>query len=210
MRFQLHICVLFLTGCVGCGDPAADPEPDAEPSLPEACLFGGQAPDFALQVGCRGDFDALASRPLNTSIPGARSAKVLVDRASGDTLYFMNTNTYPRHFDFASAELSDAPLPAVVDISLFNQTEYRSPNRRFLLGAVTYYEGPAVWAYEIAPYDSSSAEMVALSMQLIARNSYFGGQLCFHPTSVNTATVAASLPAQTCVVTTDEIFADTD
>ena len=190
-----------------CADPVAD---ELEDGLPEVCLFDGAAPDFSTQVGCPADFEALASRPLNTSIPGARSAKVLVDRASDNALYFMNTNKYPRHFDFAAAYLSDAPLPPVVDISLFNQTEYRSPERRFLLGAVTYYEGPKVWAYEIAPYDSSTAEMVATAMQLIERNAWFGAALCFHPTSVNTESAAAGLPSGTCVVTTDEIFADTD
>jgi pyruvate, water dikinase len=208
MRFLLHSCALSMAVLVACGDPTT-PTPSTTP-LPEVCLFEGDAPGFTLQVGCEADFQALASRPLNTSIPGARSVKVLVDRASDDTLYFMNTTRYPRHFDFAAAELSGDPLPPVVDIALFNQTEYRSPNRRFLLGAVTYYEAPAVWAYEIAPYDSASADMVALSMSLIGSNSYFGDRLCFHPTSVNTAAAADGLPAGTCVVTTDEIFAGTD
>jgi hypothetical protein len=44
----------------------------------------------------------------------------------------------------------------------FNKTEYTTAGRRFLLGAVTYYEGPGVWAYEIAPYDNADAEMKSL------------------------------------------------
>ena len=45
-------------------------------------------------------------------------------------------------------------------LSEFNATEYFVPDRRFNLGAVTYYEGPDVWALEIAPYDTASAEMI--------------------------------------------------
>ena len=38
------------------------------------------APDSVERIGCRADFDALASLPLDTSIPGARSVKVVLDR----------------------------------------------------------------------------------------------------------------------------------
>ena len=37
-----------------------------------------------------------------------------------------------------------------VTSATFNTSEYFAPDRRFLLGAVTYYTGPGVWALEIA------------------------------------------------------------
>ena len=36
--------------------------------------------DSAPTLGCKADFDALASIPIDTNIPGARSAKVVLDQ----------------------------------------------------------------------------------------------------------------------------------
>ena len=129
---------------------------------PTTCLLedGADAPNYLLGLGCEGDFDALASEPLDTSIPGARSVKVVLDQLGGDTLYFQNSVKYQIHHAFASANLSGGALPVVPALSEFNTTEYFSPDRRFLLGAVTYYEGPGVWALEIAPYDTASPAMI--------------------------------------------------
>lgn len=202
--------VLALGGLVMLAAACDTSSPDeAEP--PAVCLLAADdVPDSTDRIGCDDDFIALASRPLNASIPGARSAKVLVDRADGDALYYMNTGRYSRHFEFAAAFLSDEPLPPVLDIALFNQTEYQSPDRRFLLGAVTYYEAPDVWTYEIAPYDSSSPPMVQTAMALLADSAHFGRELRFHPTSANVEEMARPLPSSIDIVTTDELFADTD
>ena len=47
-------------------------------------LKGVKDPDFAEQIGCQDDFDALASLPLDASIPGARSIKTIIDRIDGN------------------------------------------------------------------------------------------------------------------------------
>lgn len=143
-----------LGGCPSASDDA--PAPTAE-----ACVLpAGEDVDFLQSVVCEADFLAIAARPLDASIPGALAAKTLVDRVQGDALYLIDSVTYPIHYDFASAHLSGDGLPFVSDLGTFNATEYYSPDRRFLLGAVAYYDGPAAWVYEISPYDTSSAEMV--------------------------------------------------
>ena len=108
----------------------------------ECVLEAGDDPDYTQTVGCVDDFVILASRPLDSSIPGARSAKTVIDQADENALYFTNSNRYPIHYEFASEHLNGEGLPPVGDISLFNQIEYYSPSRRFLLGAVTWYEEP--------------------------------------------------------------------
>ena len=64
------------------------------------------APEFVAQIGCKADFQALASAPLDANLPGARSVKVVLDQADGDTLYFQNSSCYQIHYEFVSTHLS--------------------------------------------------------------------------------------------------------
>ncbi|QRO01604.1 hypothetical protein JRI60_22565 [Archangium violaceum] len=168
------------------------------------------SPSFLARIGCQKDFNALASEPLDTSIPGARSVKVVLDRFDNDTLYFQNSTRYAIHYEFVSANLSGGGRPIVGSLADFNQTEYYSPDRRFLLGSVTYYEGPDVWALEIAPYDSASASMVTRLYEAVRDAGYFGPALFFHPTSQAVEAEAKNLPTSVRVKTTAELFAAID
>lgn len=168
------------------------------------------APDYLEQVGCLDDFLTLASAPLDSSIPGARSMKFVVDLSDGERVYFQNSNKYAIHWEFATEHLSVAQgLPLVGSLSEFNQ-EYTEPFRRFLLGAVTYYESPDIWALEFSPYDTASAEMIALAHERVASNAYFGAALRVHATSEAMESTVTALPDDVPQVTTDEIFGGTD
>jgi pyruvate,water dikinase len=194
---------IVLSGLAGaCGSSTPPPGPGTACAIPE-----GEQPDSAARIGCAADFEVLGARPLDASIPGARSAKTVIDRADEDKLYFTNSNRFPIHFDFASTHLSGHGLPPIGDIGLFNSTEYYSPSRRFLLGAITYYDNPGVWVYEIAPYDASSADMVADAYGRIRDASFFGEELFFHPTSSSVEALIPSLPSSVKVITSDELFA---
>jgi len=164
-------------------------------------------PDYVSYIGCRKDYEAVAAAPLVSSIPGALSAKTVIDRVDKNNLYFQNSRRYPIHYDFASTHLSGGDFPIVPSLGEFNQTEYYSPDRRFILGALNYYEEPRVWAYEIAPYDTASAEMMELAFRKIKANLWVGDLLMFHPTSDNVSREAAKLPSDIPIITTDELFA---
>jgi len=167
-------------------------------------------PDFVSLVGCRTDYDAVAAPPLVAAIPGASSVKTIVDQLDGDRLYFQNSRRFPIHWNFASTHCSGDGLPIVPQLSQFNQTEYYAPDRRFLLGALNYYEGPGVWAYEIAPYDTASADMILKAFRQIRSHLWVGGDLRFHPTSDTVAREAEKLPREVPIITTDELFAGID
>ena len=161
------------------------------------------------RVGCESDFDALSSEPLDASIPGARSVKVVFDRLGGNALYFQNSREYEIHHEFASAHLSGRDgLPLVPPLAEFNRTEYTVPDRRFILGAVTYYEEPEVWALELAPYDTATAEMTQTLFDAIEEATYFGPRLMFHPTSESVALMANDLSADVSIVQTADLFGD--
>jgi pyruvate,water dikinase len=193
----------------GCTDDGGGDQP-----LVEMCVVGADAgvtaPDFLSKIGCRADFDLLASQPLDSSIPGARSVKFVIDRRDMDTLYFQNSKKYKIHWEFAREHLSGNGKPVVPALTAFNQTEYYSTGRRFLLGSLTYYEGPKIWAMEIAPYDTAEPAMIQAAFEKLAAATYFGKQLYFHPTSLTVEKTAASLPGSVRQRTTAQIYESID
>jgi pyruvate phosphate dikinase-like enzyme len=171
---------------------------------------GTTSTEFLKNVACSADFQALASAPIDVSLPGARSVKVVLDTADSDNLYFQNSVLYQIHYQFASTHLSGGALPIVPQLADFNSTEYYSPNRRFILGAVTYYDQPKVWALELSPYDTASATMIQTLYEKVKSEAFFGSALVFHPTSDAVAAEAKKLPSTVPVTTTDQIYAQID
>lgn len=199
-----------------CGDGAPPSDDPGDELRQWSCELEqpDDAPDYVQRIGCAADFDALASEPLDSSIPGARSLKVIYDRigseANGPALYYQNSARYLVHYDFAAEHLSGGELPFVASLAEFNDREYYAPERRFILGAVTYYEEPDAWALEIAPYDTASAEMVATLFSAVRDSSFFGTRLRFHPTSDAVEGTVDALPSEVGVTTTSQLFAQID
>lgn len=209
-----HLAALFalLLAFARCTDEAATPTTDAPVTLVEgACQVADatMAPDSLRQVPCTADFNALASAPIDSTLPGARSVKVVYDRTSGN-LYFQNSQRYQIHYRFVSTHLSGNGMPVVPSLAEFNATEYFSPDRRFILAAVAHYEGPGVWALEFSPYDTASAAMMATLYAAVKQAGFFGPALALHPTSDAAAVTARGLPAGTRIITTDQIYARID
>ncbi|MEY4546267.1 MAG: hypothetical protein RL685_2462 [Pseudomonadota bacterium] len=171
----------------------------------------GGSPDALAQLGCEEDFLALASEPLAPSIPGARSVKTSIDREHDSALSFQNSVRYPVHWDYLSEHRSVAQgLTRVPTLDQFNRSEYSATGRRFLLGALTHYEGPNKWAYEIAPYDTADEAMIRQAFEQVSSATFLGDRLFFHPTSVNVEQAAAALPRSVPRLSTDELFAGID
>jgi pyruvate, water dikinase len=188
------------------GQPGSTGPVDSGPALVEdACAIDpAAAPKFVQSIPCTADFEALASEPLDDSIPGARSGKVVLDRFDNQ-LYFQNTNVYKIHYEFASAQLSGGDRPMVTTLAAFNETEYFAPERRFVLGSVTYYSGPKVWALELAPYDTAAPELIQELYDAVKAATFFGPKLVFHPTSEAVGTTAASLSGVP-IKTTNDLY----
>jgi hypothetical protein len=199
------ICSLSLF--IGCsGDGSSGREVD-----PARCVVAdGSDPDSVSRLGCSGDYDALSSEPLDASIPGATSVKVVIDRADKNALYFQNSKRYCIHWDFASAHLSGGELPVVPPLAQFNATEYFSPDRRFILGALSYYAGPAKWVFELSPYDAADPALIRTAFDIVRRGTWLGAELAFHPTSSRLDGIVAELPSTIPIVTTDQLYQGID
>jgi pyruvate,water dikinase len=197
---------------LSCVDNPQSPD-DSVPVVWECTIPAGSEPEYSPTIGCKDDFSALASVPMSASIAGATSVKTVIDRmdlSGEDPLYFQNSKEYSIHYEFTSKNLSGGDLPIVSGLSQFNDEQYTTPDRRFVLGEITYYEGPEVWAYQIASNDNASADMIAMAFGKIIRACYFGDSLYFHPVSEEQVNVAKLLPDSVPIVTTDELYAGTD
>src|SRR6185369_1371626 len=173
---------------------------------PSEIMDGTASTQFLERIDCSSDFRALGSEPIDASIPGARSVKVILDTADSNHQYFQNSVLYKVHYDFASTHLSGNGLPVVPSLAEFNTSQYYQPDRRFVLGAVTYYDGPKVWALELAPYDTASATMIEMLFRSVKSRAFFGPGLKLHPTSDAVALEAKKLPKDIPVVSTDELY----
>lgn len=191
------LCVAAVAN-VACGNSATSWE--CQPGVSEST-------EFLSRIGCVEDFRLVASQPLDSSIPGARSGKVIVDRVDEGRVHFQNSNLFLTHYEFASTHLSGNGLPIVPMLADFNSTEYTATSRRMVLGAITYYEGPDIYTYEIAPYDTADADMIRGAYETIADKVFFGDRLYFHPTSDAVERAAEALPDSVKVVTTEQLFA---
>src|SRR5690606_10182084 len=173
------------------------------------------APDYLPELGCLADFNRLASHTA-----AGPSVKVLIDRwapkAPEDDypVYFINSQRYGLHYDFASApkHLNVGPqgqLPAVGTLQDFNATEYTSPSRRFLLGALSYYGDSDTWVYELAPNDAASAELILTAWDLVEKHAWVGLQMKLHTTSDAIASEAKLLPEDVEAIPTSELINQT-
>lgn len=189
---------------------ACSTTPDDTAPTWDCTLEPASDPDFASEIGCLDDYEQLASVPADASLPGATSVKTVIDRSDDNTLYFQNSKRYCIHWEFCSEHLSGDGLPIVGELGTFNLTEYYSPDRRFVLGALSHYDGPDKWVYEISPYDTADAEMIADAFRTIRDHFYAGDELYFHPTSVAVEAVAESLPDDIPVITNDGLFEGID
>ena len=202
LRIPMVLTLAASLAAVSCKDSSSTgPEKEWKCAVDAAAT-----PDFSPTLGCTEDFDALASVSIDPNNPGAVSLKSVIDLADAGKLYFQNSKEFKIHWEFTSSHLSGDGMPIVPALSTFNTTEYYSPNRRFILGTLTRYPGPGIYAYEIAPYDNASADMILTAYEKIQDACFCGDNLYFHPNSQAVETEAKKLPASVKIITTDKLF----
>src|SRR5262245_25916964 len=90
---------LLLAAASAAACSSSTPTPPSARDWPCEIQSAGAAPDSLSKIGCAADFEALASQPLDASIPGARSGKVILDLLPAEKpLYFQNSQKYPIHY----------------------------------------------------------------------------------------------------------------
>ncbi len=196
--------------CLSCSGRAVDPDEGNDKPVTvveKECQIdtSEELPNFVYEMPCLKDYEAMASEPLDSSVPGAVSVKLILDREDNNRLYYQNSSKYELHFDFVTENIEDPPT-----IQTFNDSTYYKSDRRFIVGAVSYYQAMKTWTLDLAPYDTASVEMIELLYDKVRDSSYFGEALNFRPTSSALEAKLAELPGDIRTITNDELYEGID
>ena len=190
----------------------------------------------ALEVSTREAFDTLARRADVPGALGVPQMKFLI--ADADTpspqIYFLNTETFPYHFSFATDVLG-----APDDVRAFNAVTYGIQNRKFIAGSIVAHdafrapesesgapakEGAAastgadqgLFALEFWAGDPVETSHIISAMDLVKKAMPFAaGKLAYHPASTGQeqradANRAALEAANVAQVSTQALLGDVD
>lgn len=192
--------VVAMAGAAACATPR--PVPVATPAASASAAQVRRDGDFAPAIPSEVVWQSLAARPATSSLSGTEVVKVIVDRKDG-AIYFLQSERWPIHYYFARRFLSRTGAP-VGDERAFNQREYHTPDRRFVLGTLSRYPG-GVWAFELYAGDELGLEETARTFTRLREVVFFGEQLRYRPVPLTHETdprTRALLP----VVESQELF----
>lgn len=160
--------------------------------------------DYAPAVRSEAVWRLLAARPGTEHIARSEVVKVIVDGSDGE-VYFLESKRWPLHFFFADRFLNkpDNPVPPQ---AVFNVTQYRQADRRFVLGTVTHYLDADRWVFDLFAGDTLSLEATAAAFRQIKERVYFADALAYRPVPVAHERALERARALMPIVTTDEIF----
>lgn len=221
---------LLVLGAVGCGnaeprlasqDEATGPTTHGEPSSNVAngddaneTTSSQRSSDGALTARARiesahaiadeATWRALAARPATSSVARAEVVKFLLDTQDGRRIWFVDTERWPIHYDFAVARLG-VPSGARAHEE-FNVREYRRPERRFEMGSLVHYLDADLWTLELVAGDNLSGERLVRLFESVRRSVFFGERLRFRPLSPQHERTLESVPGQLPLVRADEVF----
>lgn len=146
--------------------------PGAETARP-----GGER-DFLNSIENMDDWRSLAARPDSQAFARTEVVKFVIDTRGRWKTYLTNTRAWRIHYDFTEALV----VPGY-DHYRFNETEYRSPDRRFYMGSLVRYIDADGWALEIVPGDTMTAERIAKVYEHLKAAVFFGDEMRFRPQS---------------------------
>ncbi|MGH1437814.1 MAG: PEP/pyruvate-binding domain-containing protein [Lewinella sp.] len=117
-------------------------------------------------------FDLISNRPSRTNDGEVSSVKIIYNQEDG-LMYYMNTKRYTLHYLFAKAQLGFDQ-----GNSVFNQTQYRRNDDRYLFPAnLNYYKDQDKYVLYFVAANEISCEEIQLLFDKILSTSYLEGRL---------------------------------
>lgn len=199
---------LCLLGCGGSPQNTPTPEPEPEPKwtleCPESSVI---RPDHLSELVCGKAFSSVAARPSTALFANTSLVKFVIDLQDDNATYFIDSRAYSLHYYFCRDNLEKEGLDPVGTHGEFNQQQYRSAERRFLLGTLAYYADQDIIALEFATGDSIQADQIRFAYEHIAQRVYFGDELLWRPISGDHEAIArAGLEDELPVIYTADLF----
>jgi hypothetical protein len=170
--------------------------PPAPPSLPRLAS--------AHEIRDVETWSRLAARPATATVARTEVVKFLLDTADHRRLWFIDTERWDIHFDFAVEQLGLAG--GWVAHGDFNAREYRRPERRFEMGSLVHYVDADLWALEMVAGDNLSGERVVRMFEDVRSQVFFGDRLRFRPLSPQHEQTLSTIPGRLPLVGADEVF----
>ncbi|MBP6629713.1 MAG: hypothetical protein KA297_09805 [Kofleriaceae bacterium] len=186
------IAALALTAC-GDNDDGCELEPGADPTS-------------VGRLGCPADYAAMATLRSDSVFSRTETILVIVDREDDDRVYFIDTEKYTLHYEFAASHLDRPGFTAVGDLTAFNLLNYRRPGRRFILGKVVRYLDQALLTFELAAGDTADAELIVHGYEVVRAQLGDGDALRYRPVSADQEDLLPALTARIPTIGTDEVF----
>jgi hypothetical protein len=185
-----------LLALAACGEPAD-----------ECTVPDGVEPDWIADLGCPADLELLWHEEEDVVFAHTRSLLWIIDREDGDKLYFIDTEEFRLHFDFASVYLDFGdPFTPVGTHAEFNILNYRRENRRFVLGQVIHYLDPGLVTLELSAGDTADADMIADAFERVKDAIFDGDELVYRPVSASQEALLPDLEQRIPVIRTADVY----
>jgi pyruvate, water dikinase len=147
-------------------------------------------------------FFRLSGLPLSEKYGQVSSVKVVYDLET-KKIYFINSRYYKYHHEFCNSQIFNSDL----DLEYFNKENYSdSPDRRFLLANINYFESQDVFALEISPVDLMTDGQIVFLYGIICQKSFLGSKLKFLINSSRLQTHEQVLNARIPLLTAESIY----
>jgi hypothetical protein len=199
-------CVLLV---LACGAPGQSPprEPPVEVDLPA----DGRLP-HAHRIDDEATWQSLCARPRNHVVARTEIVKFLIDLRGERRLWFVDTERWEIHYEFARDQLNLLPPGYTAEQNRvaheeFNVREYRTPERRFAMGTISHYLDSDLWTLEMIAGDNLPGEGIVEMYEQIQRAVFFGEQLRYRPISALHEEMIAPVRDRIPTVSSDAAFA---
>ncbi len=136
--------------------------------------------DYAPRIDDEATWRFLAARPHNHHVARTEVVKFLIDLQDGDRIYFVESDRFESHYDFARELISRTGYWDGMD---FYRREYRSTERRLSLGSLIHNVDADAWTFELISGDDLAGERVLWALSHLRGHVYFGDRLRYRPTS---------------------------
>lgn len=174
-----------------------EPGPDVGPPALPRLAAAHDIPDTTT-------WSQLAARPSTSTVARTEVVKFLLDTQHDRTIWFIDTDHWEIHYDFAVERLGIASGWRAHNE--FNTREYRRPERRFEMGSLVHYVDADLWAFEMVAGDNLSGERVARLFEEVRGRVFFGDRLRFRPLSPQHEQTLRTIPGRLPLVSADEVF----
>lgn len=190
--FQWRLAVGLLVAWMAWGAASAWAQLGQKPSGYQphtgnaAAPVDGSQPGWTSRLGSRAEFDRYARVYDAGTALALPHVLFVIDRGQGDRVYFIQSRRYALHEQFLKARdhVSDFDAAGFKD-------NYRSPQRRYVLGTLAWRAQAKAWAYEFWEGDQLTPELLRLAQRRLGEQ--FFAPLRFKPNSVAQEALAQGL-----------------